>query len=184
MTKLNKLIQSANLTTYGFTALKDLERICNKNGHPFALSSLSPAIMAEMGISSYLAPVLPRGAIFHTADDIIAADLDVQHVTVMSYPDWDVVAARPNLIVSRHQGTIEILSKMVSDAEIYSGDVNPDTLKGYHVIGTLPPNLIPYTKSYRAVTINDFDYKKDGDLQGEELRARIKISDPITVTIE
>ncbi|WP_222864758.1 hypothetical protein, partial [Serratia marcescens] len=51
------------------------------------------------------------------------------------------------------------------------------------VIGTLPPHLIRFCMSYRAVIIKDFDHVKDGDLSGEELNKRVQISNPITVSV-
>lgn len=181
--KLNNIIKTANITAHGFAALKTLESMSNPNGVPAVLSSLSPAIMLGMGVSSYYAPVLPRGTVFNTAEEILAADIDVQIVTVLHYPEWDKVNGDKIVIVSRHQGTIEILQAMYPEAPVLSGNLNAADIDGLHVIGTLPPHLVACCRSYRAVTISDFDYAKDGDLQGLELQERIAISDPITVQI-
>ena len=135
-----------------------------------------------MGIYTYYAPVLPRNTIFNTPEEVVQADLDAQLVNVLPYPAWDKDLSNI-IIVSRHQGTIGILKSMYPNAQVLSGNVTPDDIKGLHVIGTLPPHLIQHCKSYRAVTIKDFDYKKDGDLAGNELLQRIVISNPIRVQI-
>ena len=38
--------------------------------------------MAEMGIMKYYAPVLPRGMVFNTSEDLFNADLDVNKLIV------------------------------------------------------------------------------------------------------
>lgn len=182
--KLNQLINEYDITAHGFAAFKTLEQHCNKSGLPAVLSTLSPAIMLSMGISIYYAPVLPRGMILNTSEEILAADLDVQQVEIVRYPSWDLVNHDKIVIVSRHQDTIDILKGMYPDAPILSENITAENIDRCHVIGTLPPHLIQYAQSYRAVTIDNFDYSKDGDVSGEELKSRIKISDPIQVDIK
>jgi len=179
--KLNSLLNE-KVTAYGFAAFKGLEVHSNPEGTEVVISTLSPAIMADMGIYTYYAPVLPRNTVFNTPEEVMQADLDVNVVIVTDYPSWDNDLSNI-VIVSRHQGTIDILKSMYPDAQVLSGNVTPDDIKGLHVIGTLPPHLIQYCKSYRAVTIKNFDYTKDGDLSGEELLQRIVISNPIRVQI-
>jgi len=179
--KLNSILNN-KVIAYGFAAFKGLEAHSNPEGTEVVISTLSPAVMADMGIYTYYAPVLPRNTIFTSTEDIIAADLDAQLVNVLTCPAWDKDLSNI-VIVSRHQGTIDLLKSMYPDAQVLSGNVTPDDIKGLHVIGTLPPHLIQYCKSYRAVTIKDFDYTKDGDLSGDELLQRIVISNPIRVQI-
>ncbi|BCZ31284.1 hypothetical protein [[Clostridium] scindens] len=180
MKKLNEIARNCNITAYGFQALKDFAQESKKDGSSIVISSLSPAVMAEMGIMDYYAPVLPRGTILNTADDVRNADLSVQHVLTLWAPDLDY---GHYAIVSRHAGTIEILKEQYPDAEVLDGNVTPEELHNKFVVGTLPPALIQHAKAYRAVTIADFDYAKDGDLGGEELADRIRFSEPITVEI-
>lgn len=184
MIKLNDVLKTNKVVAYGFPAFKGLEQKSNQEGEEVIISTLSPAIMADMGISVYYAPVLPRNTVFNTTDEVIVADLDIQLVTVLKYPSWHLVNQDKIVIVSRHQGTIDILKNEYPDAPVLSGNVTPDDIKNLHVIGTLPPNLIQHCQSYKAVTIKDFDYSKDGDLKGQELLDRLVISEPIQVTIK
>lgn len=181
--KLNDLLSNNNVTVYGFEAFKNLES--NKQADTnVILSTDSPAIMADRDIYSYFAPVLPRGVVFKTPDEITAADLDINNIIVLKYPSWELVNEDNIIIVSRHQGTIDILQTMYPFAPVISGNVTPDIVDNKHVIGTLPPHMISFCRSYRAVTIDNFDYVKDGDLDGEELKSRVRISDPISVVID
>lgn len=150
-------------------------------GKNVIVSSLSPAVMAEQGVHMYYAPVLPRGAVFNTAEDVKNADLDVNFVRVFSGLEADRYANK--VIVSRHTGTIEMLREMYPDAVVLTGNIKPEDIEGAFVVGTLPPHLIQFAGSYQAVTIRDFDYAKDGDLTGEELKNRIHISAPIQVVV-
>lgn len=176
--KLNELM-NCNVKAYGFQALKDYAAESNGDGMDVIVSSLSPAVMKDMGVSSYYAPILPRGAVFNTADDVRNADLSVNLITVITAPEF-----KNAVIVSRHKGTIEVLKGMYPDAPVLDGNVTPEQIEGAYIIGTLPPHMIQYTKAYRAATINQFDYTKDGDLSGDELISRLQISDPISVIIE
>lgn len=119
--------------------------------------------------------------VIHTAKDVEDADLDVNLAKVKKGNEKD---CDRTLIVSRHPGTIEILKEMYPKAEVLSGNVSPEDIKGAFVAGTLPPFLIQYAGSYQAFVINDFDYTKDGDLKGDELKNRSHICDPIVVSIE
>lgn len=180
MKKLNEIARNSNITAYGFKALKDFTENSNKYGRNEIISSLSPAVMAEMGIMEYYAPVFPRGTVYNTVEDLVNADLSVNKV-VVQWEDKDENAEE--IIVSRHNGTIEILRGMYPNATIYSGNINPEDIEGKFVAGTLPPHLIQYASAYMAVTINDFDYAKDGDLSGKELKERLHISNPISVLV-
>lgn len=180
MKKLNKIARNCNIRAYGFQALKDFAENSSKYGRKEIISSLSPAVMAEMGIMEYYAPVFPRGSVYNTAEDLVNADLSVNKI-VVQWEDKDENAEE--IIVSRHNGTIEILRAMYPNATIYSGNINPEDIEGKFVAGTLPPHLIQYASAYMAVTINNFDYTKDGDLSGKELKERLHISNPISVLV-
>ena len=186
--KLNTLVKTNKVTAYGFAAFKDLEKVCANEGCNIVISALSPAIMRDMKIYEYFAPVLKRGIVFDSVDDVINADLDVQLVTVCMCHDWseysDSKIKNKVIIVSRHQGTIEVLKDMYPEAPILSGNVTADDIKDKLVIGTLPPSLVQYCESYRAVIIKDFDYSKDSELSGDELKSRVVICKPVSITIE
>lgn len=178
--KLNTIVENNHVKAYGFKALVDFASTSKNNANEVIVSALSPAVMAEMGIHQYYAPILTRGVVLNTANDVKNADLDLNLVTVIPAQVTDDLK---KIIVSRHQGTINILKEMYPDAEVMSGNVMPDDIKGSFVTGTLPPHLIQYAGAYSAFVIKDFDYSKDGDLSGEELKQRSHICDPITVTI-
>lgn len=181
MKKLNELVKSNNVKGYGFKAIVNYCEInADKNGEEIVVSTLSPALMAEIGIKEYYAPVLPRNSVFNTSEDVEQADLEVNHVVVcktMSIGD-------KRLIVSRHPGTIGLLKDTFPDAEILTGNVTKEDIEGCYVVGTLPPHLIQHVQAYSAFVIKDFDYAKDGDLSGNELEERGKLCDPIKVVIE
>lgn len=181
--KLNQLIEETHVTADGFQALKDFAKTSQSSGkrRSVIVSSLSPAVMMERGVHMYYAPVLPRGAVFNTAEDVKNADLDVNFVRVFSGLEADEYENK--IIVSRHAGTVEMLREMYPDAVVLTGNINPEDIEGAFVVGTLPPHLIQFARSYQAVTIKGFDYAKDGDLTGEELKNRIHISAPIQVVV-
>lgn len=179
--KLNSLLNE-KVVAYGFTAIKGLEAHSNPKGTEVVISTLSPAIMADMGIYTYYAPILPRNTIFNTVDEVIIADLNVQLVKVLPCPAWEA-NKKGVVIVTRHNGTLDILKSMYPNAVVYTGDIGAEDIACLDVIGTLPPHLIQYCKSYRAVVVKDFDYSKDSDLVGDELLQRIVISNPIRVQI-
>lgn len=181
--KLNYLIEETHVTADGFQALKDFAKTSQSSGkrRNVIVSSLSPAVMMERGVHMYYAPVLPRGAVFNTAEDVKNADLDVNFVRVFSGLEADEYENK--IIVSRHAGTVEMLREMYPDAVVLTGNINPEDIEGAFVVGTLPPHLIQFARSYQAVTIKGFDYAKDGDLTGEELKNRIHISAPIQVVV-
>lgn len=181
--KLNTIVKNNHVEGYGFKAIVDLSDLSASGdcgGDIAIVSSLSPAVMAEKGIFCYYAPVLPRGTVYHTAEELLSADLDVNVINVDKV-DGNFEA---DLIVSRHPGTTAILSDMYPDADIVTGNITPEDLDSKRVAGTLPPHLIQYCTGYRAAVIKDFDYSRDGDLSGEELKERFKLCDPIKVTIK
>lgn len=181
MKKLNSIISANHVTAYGFPAFKGLESVSNPAGAPVVVSTLSAAVMANMGVKTYYAPVIPRNARYATTEDVIAADLDVNLIHVEHAED--VPTDAPVIIVSRHPGTVAILQEMYPN-NVVLADITPDDINGKDVVGTLPPHLIQYARSFRAVAIKDFDYNKDGDLSGEELRDRMIFTGTICVTVE
>lgn len=180
MNNLNQIIQERKIIAYGFKAFQDLSEVSNQGGEEVVVSTLSPAVMAEKGIYSYYAPVLPRGVVYQTVEEIMAADLPVNLVRTQ----WaNPIESTDNVIIaSRHPGTIQCLQSLYPH-NVVLASAAPDDIKDKNVVGTLPPALIQYADRYRAVTIKGFDYVKDGDLNGEELAARMQLSDSISVTI-
>lgn len=181
MKKINDIINTYKVTAYGFPAIMGLAERSNAGGDPAIVSTLSAAVMADMGINTYYAPLMPRNAKYATTNDVIAADLGVNLVHV-EHAD-NVPASAPVVIVSRHPGTVEMLQDMYH-YNVVLDDITPDDIQGKDVVGTLPPNLIQYARSFRAVTIRDFDYNKDGDLSGNELKDRMIFTGTIRVTVE
>lgn len=181
MEKLNDIIKTNNVTVYSFPAFKGLENICNKEGETVIISTLAPSLMLDKGIDTYYSPVIPRNTVFNNTDDVIEADLGVTLTHVFKAeditPDDNVV------IVSRHGGTVDVLKSMYPNNTVIAS-ISPDDVKGKKVVGTLPPTLIQYADAYKAATIKDFDYTKDGDLSGKELKERLLIMDAIQVTVE
>lgn len=180
MKKLNTVISSNNVTAYGFPAFKGLADRSNPDGGPAVVSTLSAAVMADMGISVYYSPVIPRGTVFNSTDEVIAADLDVNTVQVEHVND--IAASDQVVIASRHPGTVELLQAMYPNNTVLAS-VTPDDISGKDVVGTLPPHLIQYACRFKAVSVKDFDYAKDGDLSGPELRDRMVVTGTIRVTI-
>jgi len=170
--KLSQLLSTKKVIASGFAAIAGLGGH-SKGTEEVVLSSLAPSILAEQGVTEYYALELPRGTVFNTPEEIIAADPDVRRYTIQSVDnvsDLDVV------IVSRHAGTVALLQDRYPGAQVLDS-VTPDQIAGKHVVGTLPPHLITAAGAYTAVTIRGFDYAKDGDLAGQELAARIVIAD-------
>lgn len=181
MKKLNDVIATCNVTAYGFPAFKALEGRSNPDGDPAIVSTLSAAVMADKGIETYYAPVIPRGTVFSDVDQVVEADLSVNQVHVSHVAD--VPQDTPVIIASRHPGTVELLQSMYPNHTVLAS-VTPDDIADKHVVGTLPPHLISCAASFRAVAIKDFDYAKDGDLSGQELKDRMVITRNVKVTVE
>lgn len=181
MKKLNGIIKSNNVTVFSFPAFKGLEERSNKEGETAIISTLAPSLMLDKGIDSYYSPVIPRNTVFQNADDIIEADLDVTLTHVFRAED---ITSNDNvIIVSRHAGTVDVLKSMYPNYVVLSS-ISPEDIRGKKVVGTLPPTLIQYAAAYKAATIKDFDYARDGDLNGEELKKRLIITDAIKVITE
>lgn len=180
MKKLNEIISTCNVTAYGFPAFKGLADHSNPNGNPAIVSTLSAAVMADMGILEYYAPIIPRNTIYASTEEVIAADLGANMVSIQ--PMDDIASADQVVIVSRHAGTVDLLCEMYPNNTVLAS-ISPDDICGKNVIGTLPPHLIQYAGRFKGFSIRDFDYNVDGDLSGDELRDRLIIAGTIQVSI-
>ena len=130
---------------------------------------------------AFIAPVLPRDLRLNTSDEVFEADLDYNIVQIEKIEEQIV----PEVIASRHAGTAEILrSQYGQDIPVLSGNLSEEEVKGKFIIGTLPPHLAAEAKGYIPVRIENFDYSRDGDLSGEELRERLVIDDPVRVIVK
>lgn len=180
--KLNELLKRCDVKAYGFAAFTALSALSNHSSETkINLSTASPAVNMGNGITTYVSPMLPRGARYNTPLDIIDADLEINLVQLQDYKnveDCDKI-----LIVSGHLGTIEILKKMYPEAEVLTGNVSSSDIANAFVVGTIPPHLAACCTAYQPVAISNFDYATDGDLKGDELRERLIISSPMSVTI-
>lgn len=180
MKKLNELIYNYKVTAYGFPAFTGLTERSRSNSTPVVISTLSAAVMADMGIYEYYAPVIPRNTLYNTTDEVIAADLDVNIVSIERMDD--ITADDPVIIVSRHAGTVDLLRSMYPENTVLES-ITPDDIRGKNVVGTLPPHLIQYAGRFKGFAIRNFDYNVDGDLSGNELRDRLIITGTIRVSI-
>ncbi|MBP1309284.1 hypothetical protein JOD82_002304 [Paenibacillus sp. 1182] len=178
-TTIKNLIANHEIIASGFPAIADLSNYGTK-GTPVYLTSLAPTILLEQGINEYYALELPRNTIFNSAEEIIAADLPVRQYCVSKV---DNVAELDAVIVSRHQGTVNILKEQYPDAPVLES-IMPADIEGKHVVGTLPPHLISSAEAYTPVTIKGFNYAVDGDLSGQELLDRMVISNKAIKLVE
>ncbi|MET3505553.1 hypothetical protein [Halalkalibacter oceani] len=183
MKTIKQLLSEKKVVASGFEAIKGLSDF-SQGTEEVVLSSLSPAILAEQGVTEFYALQLPRGTIFNTSQEIFDADLPVRKYQIEVVDKLDLIKySNPDktVIASRHKGTIDILKKDWWLAPVFE-NVTAEDIKGKHVVGTLPPHLITECDMYTAVTIKDFDYKKDGDLTDVALSERLVVaSNPIKV---
>lgn len=129
---------------------------------------------------AFIAPVLPRNLRLNTSQEVFEADLNYSIVKIEKIEE-NVV---PDAIASRHAGTVEILrSRYGQDLPVLSGNLEAEEVKGKFIIGTLPPHLAAEAEGYIPVRIKDFDYSRDGDLQGDQLQERLVVDSPIKVTV-
>lgn len=127
----------------------------------------------------FISPILPRGLRLNTSEEVYEADLDYNVVKIEKLNR----ETSPELIVSGHDGTVEVLQSRYPDAEVVSGNITPEEVKGKVIVGTLPPHLAAEAKGYIPVRIENFDYSRDGDLAGDELRERLVVDDPVRVIV-
>ena len=129
---------------------------------------------------AFIAPVLPRDLRLNTSEEVFNADLDYVVVKIEKIEN----EVMPEVIASRHAGTVEYLqSQYGQDLPVLSGNLEPEEVKGKFIVGTLPPHLAAEAAGYIPVRIKDFDYSRDGDLQGDQLQERLVVDSPIKVTV-
>ncbi len=179
--KLNTLAQTAHLVPLPGT-FAAVSSFCEQysqeaGGKQARVGTLAAALATRT--SDFWSPVLPRGLRLNTAEEVQAADLDAQRVRVRPIEVGD-----PDLIVSGHAGTREVLASRWPAAVVLSGNIAPEDISGQVVAGTLPPHLAAEAGAYVPVSIRGFDYATDGDLGGDELRQRLVIGSAVKVTVE
>lgn len=178
--KLNALAASTHLVPLKgtFAAIVAFaEKFSAKDG-PIAVVGTLAAALAT-GTSEFYSPALPRGLRLDTAEEVAKADLDAELIRVEAVEVGD-----PDLIVSGHAGTREILAARWPSATILEGNIAAEDIDGKVVAGTLPPHLVASAAGYYPASITGFDYSKDGDLSGDELRERLVIDDAVKVTVQ
>ena len=178
MTKLQDVLNTFAVTGMGFEAVYGLtqhsQRSVGGDSSDVVVSTLPAAVMATKGIKTYFAPQFERGQVFKTTEELIEANPEVNFFAITNGDEFT-----DTVIVSRHAGTVEILKEKYPDAEVLTGNVDAETVRGKHVVGTLPPHLVSECALYTHVGIKDFDYNKDGDIKGAELLECIEINEPI-----
>lgn len=127
----------------------------------------------------FISPILPRGLRLNTSEEVLEADLDYSIVKIEKLNS----ETSPDIIVSGHVGTVDILRSQFPETKVVSGNVAPEEVKGRVVVGTLPPHLAAEAAGYIPVRVKDFDYSKDSDLTGDELQERLVVDSPIKVTV-
>jgi len=176
--KLQEVLNAFTVTGMGFGAVCGLTQRSQYglggDNSKVVVSTLPAAVMAAKGVKTYFAPQFERGQVFGSTEELIEANPDVNFFAITNGDEHT-----GTIIVSRHVGTVEILKEKYPDAEVLTGNVDAETVKGKHVVGTLPPHLVSECALYTHVGIKDFDYNKDGDIKGDELLERIEINEPI-----
>lgn len=178
MTKLQDVLNTFGVTGMGFEAMYGLTQHSQYgvggDCSNVVVSTLPASVMEKEGIKTYFAPQFERGQVFKSTEELIEANPDVNFFAITEGEEFT-----DTVIVSRHDGTVEILKEKYPDAEVLIGNVDAETVRGKHVVGTLPPHLVSECALYTHVGIKDFDYNKDGDIKGAELLDRIEINEPI-----
>lgn len=171
--KLSNFLKEYKVIATGFPAVAGLGKH-SEGKQEAVLTTLAPEMVLAQGANEYFALELPRNAKFNSSEEIIDADLNVNRFSVHSVPA-ETIEALEAIIVSRHEGTIEILKKEYPEAPVFPS-ITSEEVAGKHVIGTLPPHLVAEAAAYTSVTIKDFNYQVDGDLVGSELVERLLIA--------
>lgn len=171
--KLSKFLKEYKVFATGFPAVAGLGDY-SEGKQEALLTTLAPEMVLAQGVNEYFALEIPRNAKFNSPEEIIDADLNVNRFSIHSVPA-DTIEALDPIIVSRHEGTVEILKKDYPDAPVFQS-ITAEEVVGKHVIGTLPPHLVAEAAAYTSVTIKDFNYQVDGDLVGSELEERLLIA--------
>lgn len=173
--KLNELTKNNWLVPIEgtFPALRDYVVRYHSHGPMLWLGTLSAALQAKT-IGAFFTPILPRGLKLTTGQEVWDADLDAGCLRV------DLVEYEaPNLIVSRHPATIKMLGERWPSATVLDGNVSPEEVRGKVVAGTLPPQLVTETASYRPVWVGQYDAIAESDVDDVE---RITMGHPVRVS--
>ena len=156
-----------------FQALREYILEYRADGPWIRVGTLAAALQAKY-LGPFFAPILPRGLMLTTAQDVWDADLDAGCLRV------DLVEYEaPNLIVSRHPATIKMLGERWPSATVLDGNVSPEEVRGKVVAGTLPPQLVTEVSSYRPVWVDKYDASTDGDIEDA---GRIIVGHPVRVS--
>lgn len=174
MTNLKNVLFNFEVKGSGFPAVEGLRSESPLTNVKVVVSTLPAAQLAEQGVKAYFAPQFERGQVFENTEELVEANVPVNFYVITEGEKTD-----ETIIVSRHTGTVEILSAKYPNAEVYDGLLDKETVKDKHVVGTLPPHLVSECALYTHVSIKDFDYTKDGDISGEELNERLVINKSI-----
>lgn len=178
--KLNDLARTNHLVPLAgtFAAITSFcEKFSQKEGPTATVGTLAAALTA--GAEEFYSPVLPRGLRLNTGEEVADADLDAELIRV----EQAVEVGDPDLIVSGHAGTREVLASRWPAAAVLEGNIALEDIDGKVVAGTLPPHLVAVTRAYWPASITGFDYSKDGDLFGDELQKRLVVGGAVKVTV-
>lgn len=156
-----------------FGALREYTVEYHTYGPVLHLGTLAAALQAKY-IGPFFTPILPRGLKLVTAQDVWDADLDAVCLRV-DLVEYEV----PDLIVSRHPATIEMLQKRWPNATVFDGNVSSKEVRGKVVAGTLPPQLVTEVSSYYPVWVDRYDASIDGDVEDTN---RVTIGHPVRVS--
>lgn len=156
-----------------FRALREYILEYRAYGPWIRVGTLAAALQARY-IGPFFAPILPRGLKLTTAQDVWDADLDTGcfRVDLVEYE-------APDLIVSRHPATIDMLRGRWPNATVLDGDVSTAQVRGKVVAGTLPPQLVTELASYRPVWVEQYDASTEGDVDDAN---RVTIGHPVRVS--
>ena len=155
-----------------FQALREYILEHRADGPWIRVGTLAAALQAKY-LGPFFAPILPRGLRLTTGQEVWGADLDAECLRV------DLVEyGEPDIIVSRHPATIELLRGRWPNATVLTGDVSTAQVRGGVVAGTLPPQLATETASYRPVWVKQYDGVVDGDVNDTK---RIEVGHPVRI---
>ena len=176
--KLNELLKQYNVNIMSFPAFKGLEEFCNKEGKVVNLCTLPAELLLQQGITEYYAPVIPRGSIFNTAQEIMDADLDAKKYRIREVPKEET-KGKETIIISRHWAAVNIAHELYPNVtKILLGNVTEEDVKDKNVVGVLPPFLVSKVNSYVAISIKDYN-ATEGDLSKEEAKERLVVGRPL-----
>ncbi len=178
--KLNSLLSVANFQVLPGTFPAVAAYAATATGTEEKFFGTLAGALASNFEGEFISPILPRGLRLNTSEEVFETDLDYNVVKVEKLNS----EVCPELIVSGHAGTVEYLqSRYGQDLPVLSGNLEPEEVKGKVIIGTLPPHLAAEAEGYIPVRIKDFDYSRDGDLQGDQLQERLVVDAPVKVTV-